>query len=144
MSLELDLELRLAVFDHVRRLSQVSGGAVTARALNEGLTFHGQRVPIWNQQKGIFRPRFSVIRALPLQFKLPSTAHTTTAWIWSDDRLVYRYRGTDPNQSDNVALRRAMELGRPLLYLVAVEQGLYEPVCPTYVAASSRPSSPSI
>ena len=52
MSLELDLELRLAVFDHVRRLSQVSGGAVTARALNEGLTFHGQRVPDLESAEG--------------------------------------------------------------------------------------------
>jgi putative restriction endonuclease len=50
MSLDLDLELRYAVFDHVRRLANAAGGLVAARALNEGLTFHGERVPIWNQQ----------------------------------------------------------------------------------------------
>jgi hypothetical protein len=41
---------------------------------------------------------------------------------------VYRYQGTDPNNRDNAMLRRALELGRPLLYLVAVQQGVYEPV----------------
>ena len=57
MSLDLDLELRLAVFDHVQRLSEASGGPVSARALNEGIILHGERVPIWSQQKGIFRPK---------------------------------------------------------------------------------------
>ena len=56
MSLELDLELRLAVFDHVQRLAASGGGLVPSQALNEGLVFRGERVPIWNQQKGIFRP----------------------------------------------------------------------------------------
>jgi putative restriction endonuclease len=55
----------------------------------------------------------------------------------ADDRLVYRYRGIDPNQPDNVALRRAMELQRPVLYLIAVEQGLYEPVFPCYIVADA-------
>lgn len=137
MSLELDLELRLAVFDHVRRLSQTSGGAVSARALNEGFTFHGQRVPLWNQQKGIFRPAILRDPGAALTIQTSFDSPYDDRMDPSDDRLVYRYRGNDPNQPDNVALRRAMELGRPLLYLVAVEQGLYEPICPTYVVADS-------
>ena len=32
-----------------------------------------------------------------------------------------------------MALRRALELKRPVLYLVAVEPGLYEPIIPCYV-----------
>jgi putative restriction endonuclease len=55
----------------------------------------------------------------------------------ADDRLVYRYRGTDPAHQDNVAVRRAMELQRPLLYLIAVDQGLYMPVAPCYVVSDS-------
>jgi putative restriction endonuclease len=133
MSLALDLELRLAVFDHVQRLSEASGGAVSAHALNEGLIFHGERVPIWSQQKGIFRPK--VLRdpgaALTIQtsFESPYDDRQDQA----DDSLIYRYRGIDPNHPDNVALRRAMELQRPVLYLVAVEPGLYEPIIPCYV-----------
>lgn len=135
MSLDLDLELRLAVFDHVQRLSEASGGAVPARALNEGLVFHGDRVPIWSQQKGIFRPK--VLRdpgaALTIQTSFESPYDDRQDQ--SDDSLIYRYRGTDPNHPDNVALRRAMELQRPVLYLVAVEPGIYEPIIPCYVVA---------
>jgi putative restriction endonuclease len=128
MSLDLDLELRLALFDHVQRLAALGGGLVQARLLNEGLSFHGDRVPIWNQQKGIFRP--AILRepgaALTIQTSFDGPyddRHDVT-----EDQLLYRYRGTDPMHPDNVAVRRAMKLGRPLLYLVAVDPGVYEPV----------------
>lgn len=37
-----------------------------------------------------------------------------------DGLLRYKWRGTDPNHSDNRALRRAMERGLPLVYFVGV------------------------
>jgi len=137
MSLDLDLELRQAVFTHVQGLSEASGGAVPAQLLNLGLTFHGERVPIWNQQKGIFRPKILREPGAALTIQTSFDGPYDDQMDPSDDRLVYRYRGTDPNQADNVALRRAMELQRPLLYLIAVEQGLYEPVFPCYVVADA-------
>jgi putative restriction endonuclease len=137
MSLDLDLELRLALFDHVQRLAALGGGLVQARLLNEGLSFHGDRVPIWNQQKGIFRP--AILRepgaALTIQTSFDGPyddRHDVT-----EDQLLYRYRGTDPMHPDNVAVRRAMKLGRPLLYLVAVDPGLYDPVFPCYVVGDA-------
>ena len=51
----------------------------------------------------------------------------------SDPRILYRYQGQDPQHRDNVALRRAMRLGRPIVYFVAVDQGLYDAIFPTYV-----------
>ncbi|HEY9507558.1 MAG TPA: HNH endonuclease [Gemmatimonadales bacterium] len=137
MSLDLDLELRLTVFDHVKRLAAASGGLVTAQMLNAGLTFHGERVPIWSQQKGIFRP--AILRepgaALTIQtsFDGPYDDRHDVA----EDQLLYRYRGTDPQHPDNRAVRRAMELGRPLLYLVAVDPGTYDPVFPCYVVGDA-------
>jgi putative restriction endonuclease len=47
--------------------------------------------------------------------------------------IAYKYRGADPGQSDNVALRRAMERRLPLIYLVAVDRGVYDAVLPVYV-----------
>ncbi|HWV58456.1 MAG TPA: HNH endonuclease [Longimicrobiales bacterium] len=137
MDFDYDLRLRFAVFEHVDRLRRAGGGVVHARALNEGIVFEGERVPLWNQQKGIFRPR--VLRnpgaALSFQtsFKDPYDDEIDPA----DGRFVYRYRGTDPNHPDNVALRTAGELGRPLLYLVGVEPGVYEAVFPCYVVADA-------
>jgi putative restriction endonuclease len=37
----------------------------------------------------------------------------------------YKWRGTDPDAYDNVALRRAMQLGKPVLWFVGVASGEY-------------------
>jgi len=134
---DLDLELRRAVFDHVSRLADAAGGVVEARALNEGMVFHGERVPIWNQQKGIFRPKILRTSGVALSIQTAFDGPYDDRLDPADDRFLYRYRGTDPAHPDNVALRRAMEPGRPLVYFVAVEPGRYEPILPCYVVADS-------
>ena len=51
----------------------------------------------------------------------------------------YKWRGTDPNQSDNKALRRAMDRKLPLLWLVGIgyvpgtTQQLYKALYPSYL-----------
>lgn len=139
MSLDLDLELRQAVFNHVQRLSEAFNGEVPAQALNQGLTFHGERIPIWSQQKGIFRPRVLRDPGAALTIQTSHEGPYDDRMDQMDDRLIYRYRGTDPGHPDNVAVRLAMELQRPLLYLIAVDRGLYMPVFPCYVIADSPP-----
>jgi hypothetical protein len=39
--------------------------------------------------------------------------------------ILYRYRGTDPDQRDNLGLRLAMRRGVPLVYLFDVTPGRY-------------------
>jgi putative restriction endonuclease len=131
-NLDLDLELRFALFEHIQRLRNNGGGLVTSSDLNLGLDFHGQRVPIWNQQQGIFTPavlrEFGIALTVQTSYKSPYDDR-----LDDDDRLVYKYRGQDPQHRDNRAMRRAFEMMRPLLYLVAVKPGVYEPVLPCYV-----------
>jgi putative restriction endonuclease len=132
MHLDLDLEFRLAVFAHVERLRDAAG-VVAAADLNDGVIFRGQRVPIWNQQKGIFRPSLLREPGAALSIQTSFSGPYDDRWAPDDDRLAYRYRGDDPDHPDNRALRRAMELGRPILYLVAVQPGIYQAVFPCYV-----------
>lgn len=128
-----DFELRLAVFAYVARLRELHGGLVPATALSQGIEFEGQRIPIWNQQKGIFRPA---------ALRRPGAALTVMTSVESpyddrfdaaEDRIWYRYRGSDPLHADNVAVRTAMDLQRPLLYLVGIEPGLFDAIFPVYV-----------
>jgi putative restriction endonuclease len=139
MPLDLDFELRLAVFDHVRRLSEAGGGYVAAQVLSEGMLFHGARVPIWNHQKGIFRPAilrdFGAALSIQTAYDGPYDDHDDRV----NNRVVYKYRGTDPEHPDNIAVRRAMELARPLLYLVGVAPGKYTATFPWYVVGD-RPA----
>lgn len=133
--MDFDLRLRFAVFEHIDRLRRAGGGLIPARALNEGIVFEGERVPIWNQQKGIFRPRvlrkFGAALSIQTSFDSPYDDEFDPG----EARFVYRYRGRDPDHPDNVALRTAMHLGRPLLYLVGIEPGVYEAIFPCYVVA---------
>lgn len=130
---DLDRDLRLALFAHIERLRDLGGGVVTAAELNHGMTFRGERVPIWNQQKGIFKPALLGTDGAAL------TIQTSFAGPYDDGadrdsgRITYRYRGTDPGHLDNRALRQAYRLRRPLLYLVGVQPGVYDAIFPFYV-----------
>jgi putative restriction endonuclease len=138
--LDFDARLRLAVFDRVTQLRRASGGLVSALDLNAGIEFEGQHVPIWNQQRGIYRPAvlgssgsaLTIVTTPPKPGKTPPYDDHLGE---DDDWIAYRYRGTDPSTFDNVALRRAGELQRPLLYLVGIRPGLYDPLFPAYIVA---------
>ena len=67
-----DTLMRLAAFEHVRRLSEVYDH-LTAEELKPGFVFEGERIPLVNPQRGIFKPR-------QMKYLL------LTVW---DDALVY-------------------------------------------------------
>ena len=51
-----DQALRMAAFSRVRRLTEVHGD-LTAQDLRAGFEFRGERIPLINPQRGIFKPR---------------------------------------------------------------------------------------
>jgi putative restriction endonuclease len=51
-----DTLIRLAAFEHVRRLSEVHDHLTTTE-LKPGFIFEGERVPLINPQRGIFKPQ---------------------------------------------------------------------------------------
>lgn len=132
---DVDSELRAMVLSHVARLRERYGGRIPAKELSVGVTFRGSRVPIWNYQKGIFKPAALGAdgAALSIQTSIESP--------YADERdptaghFVYKYRGTDPNHPDNRALRRAMVQRLPIVYLVAIDKGVYDAVAPAYLVA---------
>ncbi len=117
----------------MQQLREIHGDAVPSSVLNQGFQFRGDRVPIWNQQLGIYRPAILRDPGAALTIQTAFKGPYDDRFSLDDDKFAYRYRGTDPNHNDNRALRRAMELQVPLLYLVALKPGLYRPVFPCYV-----------
>jgi putative restriction endonuclease len=51
-----DTLMRTAAFDHVRRLCEVHDH-LTAAELKPGFLFQGERIPLINPQRGIFKPQ---------------------------------------------------------------------------------------
>jgi len=123
-SLEWQTAARLAAFEWVS--AQTSGGELpVAYSVLSGFEFDGRRMPLIGQ-KGIWKPRvldlpMSIITAPPKIGVEPPYPDEMSP----DGRLLYRYEGTDPNLWTNVGVRKAMELGVPVLYLRGVVPGLY-------------------
>lgn len=131
----LDDELRAATFAFVQRLRDRHAGRIPRAELMTGISFRGERVPIWNYQQGIFKPAALGRDGAALSVQTSAASPYADEHDPESGHFVYKYRGIDPSHPDNVALRRAMWQQRPILYLVAVDRGVYDAVFPVYVTA---------
>ena len=52
-----DPQLRQATFSHVNRLATLRDGVLDSGDLAGGFEFGGERIPLINPQRGIFKPR---------------------------------------------------------------------------------------
>jgi putative restriction endonuclease len=124
-----DHQVRAAAFDWLQRQVDVLGDVLPRTLLLHGFEIGDLRVSLISQQ-GIFKPR--VLADFPLSIttspKGPYDDH-----VGSDGRIRYRYRGTNPNHSDNRGLRAAMAAGIPLVYFHGIVPGQYMPVWPVFV-----------
>jgi putative restriction endonuclease len=136
-----DQALRIAAFDHVRRLSGVQGD-LTSGDLRAGFLFRGERVPLINPQRGIFKPQ-RMRYLLSIRTVFPRSG----ARVWYDDQrevhrqiyegneaVEYAFMGNDTRAADNRWLREAMEVGVPIIYFLGVAPGYYQAIIPAYVA----------
>jgi putative restriction endonuclease len=111
-----DDELRAAAFAFLRELTTRAGGLVTRQDLRT-FSFRGERVSLEQHMRGI-----RVVEGLPAALAILTTyAARPEDRPYEDDiggdyYPRYKSQGTNPNASDNVALRRALELQKPLVW----------------------------
>jgi putative restriction endonuclease len=137
-TLDRDWRLRLAAFARLEELVRLRGGLVTDGDLDNGFDFEGEHIRLWDRRRGIWRPRQlgrdgAALAIVTTPYKPGKRAPYDDQIASNEDWFVYRYEGDDPATWTNVALRRAMEERRPLVYLYGVTPGLYEPIFPCYV-----------
>jgi putative restriction endonuclease len=123
-----DILVRTRAFTLLGELTRVHGDVIPFEPLSRGFQFEGLRVPLLGP-KGIFKPQ---VLDLPLSIATSPNSLYDDAFT-SQGLLRYRYRGTDPRHPDNVGLRKAMEMGKPLIYLHGVVKGRYVAAWPVYV-----------
>lgn len=127
-----DPEIRAAALVKIQLLRELHGGRIPRGALMEGITVGGERIPLWNYQKGIFKPAALGREGAALSVQTSVESPYEDEHDLDAGRITYKYRGTDPSHPDNVALRRAMERQLPILYLVAVDPGVYDAIAPVF------------
>src|SRR3954468_6822742 len=116
-----DTVLRMAAFEHVRRLREVHDH-LTATELKPGFVSGGERFPLINPQRGIFKPQqmrflLSIRTVVPkaggrVWYDDQREAHRQ---IYDGDEVVdYAFMGTNPDAAENRWLRGAMQNRVPL------------------------------
>lgn len=140
--LDLDWQIRLAAFAALRSISET--GVVTREQMDEGFLFQGQRIPFALKARGIWRPSIMKSPGAALSVTTASVRKGVRPkyddQIGGDGWFEYRYQGSDPTDWDNVAVRRAFELRRPLIYFYGVGPRTYEAIYPAYVMADDPAS----
>jgi len=135
-----DDPIRLAAFAAVSRLVELRGD-LTALDLKAGFQFEGERIPLINPQRGIFKPR-----QMPHLLSIRTVFPRSGARVWYDDQtqvhrqiyegddaVDYAFMGNRPDAADNRWLREAMENRIPLIYFLGVAPGYYQAFLPTYI-----------
>ncbi len=136
-----DTLMRMAAFDHVRRLSEVHDH-LTAKELRPGFIFEGERIPLVNPQRGIFKPRqMRFLLSIKTVFPKPG------AKVWYDDQrkvhrqifesdemVDYAFMGQDPKAADNRWLREAFENQIPVIYFLGIAPGRYQAMLPVFIS----------
>ena len=136
-----DSRIRMAAFDHVRRLSDTHGH-LTRDELAPGFIFEGERIPLVNPQRGIFKPRW-MRYLLSIRTVYPRPGGR----VWYDDQkqvhsqifagndtVDYAFMGQDPEAADNQWLKVAWENQIPVIYFLGVSPGRYQAIIPTFIS----------
>lgn len=124
----LDQQIRLTAFNWLTEQVRIHGDVLDRRFLEQGFSFNNQKIPLVSPQ-GIFKPRL-------MDYPLSITTTTESKYEDSETKegfLLYKYRGTNPNHTDNVGLRKAFQLQIPLIYLKSLVPGRYSVHWPVFI-----------
>lgn len=103
-------------------------------AFTSTFEYEGRHLPLMDRQRGIRKPAgFDAALAIRTTFTPPNRLPPYNDEIGSDGFQRHKYRGTDPDHPENVALRRAYEQNLPIIWFVGVGPGLYEPIYPVWI-----------
>jgi len=136
-----DTLMRMAAFEHVRRLGEVHDH-LTANELKPGFIFEGERIPLINPQRGIFKPQqMRFLLSIKTVFPKPGGK------VWYDDQrevhrqifegdetIDYAFMGRDPDAADNRWLREAYENQIPIIYFLGIAPGRYQAELPSFIS----------
>jgi putative restriction endonuclease len=129
LDLARELAVREAACAYVRALADRNAGVVT-RAELEAFTFEGQQLKLIDQSRGIRNPR-ELVATLTI---LSSPAGPYEDEV-SAEGLRYAYRSGPVDSGDNRKLRRAAELGLPVILLRGIRSGVFVPTAPAFLTA---------
>ena len=142
---EPDIRMRSAAFEHLRQLN-ATHDYLSSQQLAEGFFFEGNRIPLVNPQRGIFKPRqMEHLLSIRTVFPKPGAKiwyddqrHVHRQIYQSEDLVEYAFMGTNPDTADNRWLREACEQKIPIIYFIGIAPGRFLAQVPAFIAAWDR------
>lgn len=137
----IDAKMRMTAFEQVQRLNDLYEG-LTTNGLKAGFNYEGNRIPLVNPQRGIFKPK--KMRYL-LSIRTVFPAPGKKVWyddqreihrriIESEDTLDYAFMGQDHNAADNQWLLEAFKNQVPVIYFLGIAPGRYQAIIPAFIS----------
>jgi putative restriction endonuclease len=134
--------MRIAAFEHVRRLGEIHDH-LTANELRPGFVFDGERIPLINPQRGIFKPhQMRFLLSIKTVFPKPGgrvwyddQREVHRQIFQSDETIDYAFMGQDPDAADNRWLREAFENQIPIIYFLGIAPGRYQALLPAFISS---------
>ncbi|WP_218884138.1 HNH endonuclease [Allobranchiibius huperziae] len=98
--------------------------------------FDGERLALIDRQRGIRKPAvLDAALSIRTVYTPPGRPKPYDDLTGLDERLRYKWRGTESQHPENVALRRAMDQRLPLIWFFGVGRGQHQPMYPVYLVA---------
>jgi putative restriction endonuclease len=120
--------IRLAAFDWLKEQVRIYGEVLPWTMLTNGFMFNNYRIHLVGQT-GIWKPQ---IMGLPLSIRTAFDGPYPDK-LNKNGLIEYRYRGTNPNNWDNVGLSQLMEKKLPLIYFFGIFPGKYFVAFPSFI-----------
>lgn len=153
-----DRQIRSRAITWVLDLHKRSG-TLSWGQIKQGFQFQGEQIRLATRARGIFKPK-QMKTLLSIKTVIPRTGRK----VWYDDQSIdqavfgrrehFEYSFMKGSRADqvNALLIQACNLRLPIIYLVGVAPGLYEPIVPAFIydfdSASRRcsvgPGYPSV
>lgn len=130
--MDIDHKIRMAAFSWLANQQNLIGDVLPRKLLEKGFIYDNLRIPLVSPQ-GIFKPK---IMEMPLSITTAPKGPYDDSFSY-DGYLIYRYRGTDPQHSDNVGLRQAFKQKQPLIYFHGIVPGKYLAVFPVFIVGDN-------
>jgi putative restriction endonuclease len=117
-------------------------GVLTAEELADGFPYGGERIPLVNPRRGIFKPR-QMQRLLSIKTVIPKPGNR----VWYDDQnqahrqvheagelVDYSFMQGGADKAENRWLYEAMVDQVPVIYFLGVAPGRFTAIYPTFIA----------
>jgi putative restriction endonuclease len=124
-----DAAIRMAMFRWLEEKVALHGDVLPRNLLAKGFPFGDALIPALHPAgRGIWKPK-----QLDAALSLTTTVNSPYSDRIEEERLLYSYQGTDPQASDNRAVRRALSTSTPVAYFHGVEKGWYFAAWPMFI-----------